>query len=357
MSIFGKLFRTNIAWEDDSKDLMVYKYPFKDGGREVNNKSSLTVSESQMAIFVHKGQIADVFGPGLYDLNTDILPILSKLAGWQYGFETRITLDVYFINTKQFTNVKWGTQNPFMMRDPVFGAIRVRGFGSFSFKVDDGATFMRELFGTNSTFKTEDIQEHLKGLVVSSLTDAVGESKISAIDLAGNTEEFQTIVRSKVQQDFKNIGLQLTKLIIENMSVPQEVEKAIDERSRYGILGDATDTMMKVSAAEAMREAAKNPGAGGMFMGAGVGLGAGSTVGGLMAGAMNSNSANSNIGLGAEKATVKCGACGKQIAEDSKFCPECGAKVEQAKSKFCPECGKPVAEGSKFCPECGNKIG
>ena len=141
------------------------------------------------------------------------------------------------------------------------------------------------------------------------------------------------------------------------MSVPQEVEKAIDERSRYGILGDATDTMMKVSAAEAMREAAKNPGAGGMFMGAGVGLGAGSTVGGLMAGAMNSNSANSNIGLGAEKATVKCGACGKQIAEGSKFCPECGAKVEQAKSKFCPECGKPVAEGSKFCPECGNKIG
>ncbi len=354
MGLFDNLFRLNIAWEDDSRNLMVYKYPFKDGGREVNDKSSLTVSESQVAIFVHKGQIADVFGPGMYDLKTDIIPILSKLAAWQYAFQTRITLDVYFVNTKQFTNVKWGTQNPFMMRDPVFGAIRVRGYGSFSFKVKDAAVFMRELFGTNSSFTTEDIQEHLKGMVVSGLTDAVGESKISAIDLAGNTAEFQTIVRSKIQEDFNNIGLELTKLLIENMSVPTEVEKAIDERSRYGILGDATDTMMKVSAAEAMRESAKNPGMGGAFMGAGVGLGAGAQMGGLMAEAFNSSNNKQVGGLNANQNAGTCSKCGNPLAQGAKFCSNCGEKVAQ--KKFCPNCGKPVVADAKFCADCGQKL-
>ena len=156
------LFRTNIVWNDDSKDVLVYKFPFKNFGREVNNKSTLTVKESQVAIFVHKGKIADVFGPGLYELKTEILPILSKLAAWTYAFETPITLDVYFVNTKQFTGIKWGTLNPIIMRDPEFGAIRVRGFGSFAFRVDDPGVFLNELFGTNSSFKTDDIPAGLK---------------------------------------------------------------------------------------------------------------------------------------------------------------------------------------------------
>ena len=131
------LFRLNIEWADSSSNTLVYKYPFKKSGKEVNNKSTLTVRESQCAVFVYKGQIADVFGPGLYDLKTDIFPILTKLASWKYAFETPITLDVYFVNTKQFTVVKWGSQNPLMMRDPEFGVKRVRGFGAFAFKVDD----------------------------------------------------------------------------------------------------------------------------------------------------------------------------------------------------------------------------
>ena len=133
MGLFDNLFRLNIEWADDTQSRMVYKFPFKNSGKEVNNKSTLTVRESQVAIFVHKGQIADVFTPGLYQMETEILPILTKLASWQYKFETPITLDVYFVNTKQFTNIKWGTQNPFMMRDPEFGVIRVRGFGSFAY--------------------------------------------------------------------------------------------------------------------------------------------------------------------------------------------------------------------------------
>ena len=137
------LFRRNIEWSDNSKNVIVYKYPLEKGGREINEKSTITVRESQCAIFVHKGQIADVFGPGLYDLKTEILPILTKLASWKYKFETPITLDIYYINTKQFTGNTWGTQNPILMRDPEFGSIRVRGFGKYAFKVDDPGVFLK----------------------------------------------------------------------------------------------------------------------------------------------------------------------------------------------------------------------
>lgn len=359
MALFSNLFRLNIEWADDTRNTIVYKYPFKNSGKEVNNKSSLTVRESQIAIFVYKGQIAEVFEPGLYDLKTNILPVLTKLASWKYAFETPITLDVYFVNTKQFTNIKWGTQNPFMMRDPEFGVIRVRGYGSFAYKVDDAPKFLRELFGTNSSFKTEDIQEYLKGMLVSSLTDAIGESKISALDLAGNTLEFQDAAKNKVQQSFKDIGLEMTNLVIENMSVPSEVEKALDERSRLGILGGATDTMMKVAAAEALKDAAKNPGMGGAFMGAGVGLGAGAGMGSVFADAFktsdkssqNANSANNSNSSGV---VAVCPECGKNVAAGSKFCPECGTKMPV--KKFCPECGNKVDENAKFCPECGKKL-
>ena len=342
MGLFDSLFRLNIEWSDDSRNTMVYKYPFKNGGREVTDKSSLTVRESQVAIFVYKGQIADVFTPGIYKLNTDILPILTSLAAWTYAFQTPITLDVYFVNTKQFTNIKWGTQNPFIMRDPDFGVIRVRGFGSFSFRVDDAPTFMKELFGTGRSYATDDIQDFLKTMVVTGLTDAVGESKVSVLDLAGNTMEFQTIVKAKIQEMFKNIGLKLETLLIENMSVPEEVQKALDERTKYGIMADSTDTMMKVAAAEAMRDAAKNPGMAGTAMGAGMGFGMGNMFGGMYA----------NTGAGAAKP-----------AEEKETCPKCGAAVKKG-AKFCSECGqpKPAAEwtcscGSvnkgKFCANCG----
>lgn len=359
MGLFDNLFRLNIEWADDTQSRMVYKFPFKNSGKEVNNKSTLTVRESQVAIFVHKGQIADVFTPGLYQMETEILPILTKLASWQYKFETPITLDVYFVNTKQFTNIKWGTQNPFMMRDPEFGVIRVRGFGSFAYKVNDAPTFMRELFGTNSSFETGDIQDYLKSMIVSGLTDAIGESKISAIDLAGNTMEFQTIVKSKIQSMFNDIGLALTTLVIENMSVPAEVEKALDERARYGILGDATDTMMKVSAAQAMRDSAKNPGVGGAFVGAGVGMGAGVGVGAMMGEAIKNASQPQPQKVEekpAQKAedTVICPVCSKPVAKTAKFCSECGAKMDV--KKFCTNCGKEVKVGAKFCSECGTKL-
>lgn len=349
------LFRLNVVWNDDSKNTLVYKYPLKNYGREINNKSTLTVKESQCAIFVHKGQIADVFGPGLYDLGTDIFPILSKLAGWKYGFQTPITCDIYYINTKQFTNIQWGTKNPIMMSDSRFGMVRVRAFGTFSYKVDDPAVFLKELFGTNSSFVTDDINDFLKSMLLSCFADSLGESKVSALDLAANTLEFNEIVKGSVQNKFNELGLKLVNLFIENMSLPEEVTKAMDERTKLGILGDSTDTLMKVSAAEAMKTAAANQGVGGAFMAGGVGIGAGAGIGAMMANAMagsnNQNSGNANNAAGG---TV-CPSCGKTVPAGSKFCPECGKAMSA--TKFCPECGAKVSAGAKFCPECGKKLG
>ena len=348
------LFLKIIEWTDSSKDTLVYKYPLPKGGREINQKSKLIVRESQEAIFVHKGQICDIFPAGTYDLNTDIFPILSKLAGWKYGFQTPITVDIYFINTKQFTGNKWGTSNPIMKRDPEFGMIRVKGYGSYAFKVFDAGVFLKELFGTNSSFLTRDITDWLKSMLVSRISDAIGEAKISALDLAGNTTELNEIVKAAVQEKFREIGLQLTNLFIENMSVPEEVEKAIDERSKLGILGDKTDVMMKVAAAEAMKDAAKNPGMGGSFAGAGIGLGAGLGLGGAFAEAFKSSNQPASNGASDQVGEKTCPKCGAKVAANAKFCPECGEKMPV--NKFCPECGAKVTAGAKFCPECGKKL-
>lgn len=348
------LFLKILEWADDSNDTLVYKLPLEKSGREINHKSKLVVRESQQAIFVHKGQICDIFPAGTYNLNTDIFPILSKLAGWKYGFQTPILVDVYFVNVKQFTGYKWGTANPIMMRDPEFGAIRVKGYGSYAFKVDDAGVFMKELFGTNSTFNTKDITDWLKTMLVSALTDALGESKISALDLAGNTLEFNQIVKASIQNKFKEIGLILTNLFIENMSVPEEVEKAIDERSKLGILGDKTDVMMKIAAAEAMKDAAKNEGMGGAFMGAGVGIGAGAGMGSVFADAFKNAQSPTEQTKTAKPVSVKlCPSCNAEISANAKFCSECGAKIPT--KKFCSNCGIELSAKAKFCPECGTK--
>ena len=344
-----------IEWADTSKNSIVYKYPLPKNGKEVNQKSKLIVKEGQCAIFVHKGQLADVFTPGTYDLNTNIFPLLSKIAGWKYGFQTPIELQIYFVNTRQFTGNKWGTANPIIMRDPEFGVVRVQGFGAYSFKVDDAGVFLRELLGTLSSFNTQDITDWLRSMVVSTLTDVIGESKVSVLDLAGNTNELNQIVTENIQSKFNEIGLKLVNLFIENMSVPEAVEKAIDERSKLGVLGDKTDVMMKVAAAEAMKDAAKNQGAGGAFMGAGVGIGAGAGIGAAFMGAFNSaNQQQAQSAQNSAAAKKKCPKCGAEISASAKFCPECGEKIPA--KKFCSECGAEVSATAKFCPECGNKI-
>ena len=339
------LFLRIIEWADDSKNTLVYKYPLPKGGREINHKSKIIVKESQQAIFVHKGQICDVLSPGTHDLDTEIFPILSKLAGWKYAFQTPISVDLYFINTKQFTGNKWGTSNPIIKRDAEFGMIRVKGFGSYAFCVENPVAFLKQLFGTDSSFKTDDVIDWLKSMLVSTLTDAIGETNVSVLDLAANTTEFNLLITQNVQNKFNEIGLKLTNLFIENLSLPTEVEKVIDERTKLGILGDKTDTMMKIATAEAMKDAAKNPGAGGTFMGAGIGLGVGASMGGIFTDAMKDNKSSQD---------KKCPSCSASIPSNAKFCPQCGEKLNA--KKFCTQCGTEISASSKFCPECGNKL-
>lgn len=346
-----------IEWKDDSHDTLVYKIDLKKD--YITKGSVLTVRESQAAVFCDKGRMADVFLPGYYKLSTDNVPILTKLMSWKYGFESPFKSDVYFVNTKQFTGSKWGTSNPVIIRDAEYGAVRVRAYGTYSYKVDDPYVFLTELSGTNSTFKTNDINDWLRSIVVTRVSDIIGESKIPVLDMAGNLVEFGDTVKQQLGESFKEIGLQLTRFNFENFSMPAELEKALDESTSLGILGKNMNLYMQKAQADAMREAAKNPGAG-STMGAGMGVGMGMSMGAMMGNMYNNinnnnnnqnNNGNGGNGTNTGK-SVFCTNCGAAIAASAKFCPECGAKV----SSVCPKCGAQVRAGSKFCPECGEKL-
>lgn len=339
-----------IEWKDESKNTIVYRYPID--GDQIMFGSKLTVRESQVAIFVNKGQIADVFTPGIYTLSASNLPILTKLLSLPYGFKSPFYAEVYYINTKQFTNQKWGTSSPVTMRDKEFGTIRLRGFGTYSFKVNDAELFLREIFGTNASYQTEDINDYLKSMLVSSISDTIAESKISALDLASNLEEFNALAKDKLSEDFEKLGLKLVKLVVENISFPEEVEKAIDQRSSMGVLKDSMDTYIKYQTAKAIPEAAKNPGMGGV----GASLGAGLAVGELVRDNVK-KSIKEEIAEEQKPAVPKkaCPECGTEVRKVAKFCPECGHKFAPEK-KVCPECKTEVAGTAKFCPECGHKF-
>jgi len=332
-----------LEWKDESHNTMVYRFDMQ--GKEIMSGSQLTVRESQVAIFVHQGKIADVFGPGQYKLTTKNLPILSGLGAIFYQGESRFKAELYFVNTKQFVDRKWGTTNPVAMRDRDFGAIRIKAYGNYSFRVKDAVEFLREVFGTNGMYTVEDIEGNLKSILVSQMSDTIAESKISALDLATNLQEYAEQVKESVQAKLSPMGLLLTDYNVENINFPESVEKAIDERTSLGILEDQMGTYTQKKAADALGDAAKNPGTAGAFVGMGVGMSAGGIFGGAMGKANPENNS--------EKKKF-CPECGAKIASSAKFCPECGAKV--ASSGVCPHCGKAIDPSAKFCPECGGKI-
>ncbi|HET6889875.1 MAG TPA: SPFH domain-containing protein [Pyrinomonadaceae bacterium] len=362
-----------IEWLDDSGNTLVYRFPVH--GQEIKNGARLTVRESQAAVFVHQGQIADVFTPGLYTIDGGNTPILTKLGAWMHGFNSPFKAEVYFVNTKQFTDLKWGTPNPIMMRDTDFGMVRFRAFGIYSIRVSDPAAFIKEIAGTNAHFQTEDIEGQLKRTLVGGFSDALGESKIAALDLASNYDELGGFMRSKLSDEFKSYGLELTKFVIENISLPPEVEAAMDRRTSMGVIGDA-GRYAQFQAADAMRDAAQNPGGG---AGIGAGLGAGFAVGNAMANAMgNAMNARKESEGGSKITCPKCGAanastmkfcnecgtklgaemvscvkCGAQLNSGARFCTECGAKQEKQK---CSNCQAELPPGAKFCNECGTKV-
>jgi membrane protease subunit (stomatin/prohibitin family) len=337
-----------IEWLDDTHDTLLYRFPV--AGQEIKNGAQLIVRESQAAVFVFEGQIGDVFGPGRYTIDGGNTPILSKLGAWKYGFNSPMKSEVYFVNTKQFTDMKWGTSNPIMLRDADFGIVRLRAFGGYSMRVADPGEFIKQVAGTNAQFQTEDIEGQLKRSIVTEFSDALGELKIPALDLAAQYKELGEAIRAKINEDFRGYGIEVTKFYVENVSLPPEVEAAMDKRASMGALGDA-QKYMQFQAADALRDAAQNEGGG---AGLGAGLGAGFAVGGQMANAFGQQAqGGQQQGGGAAGATVACPSCGKQNAAGTKFCSDCGAKMEVAKVP-CVKCGAELREGAKFCSECGS---
>lgn len=332
-----------VEWKDNSSNQIVYKVDLSKD--YINRGSKLIVRDSQVCIFADKGRMADVFLPGTYSLDTNNIPIITKLLSWKYGFESPFKSDLYFVNTKQFTNCKWGTSNPIIIRDADYGAVRIRGFGTYSFKVKDAFIFMQELSGTNSSYKTDDIIDYLKSMLVTKLTDAIGELKIPILDMAANLNEFGDIVKNTISDDFKAIGIELVKFNFENFSLPEELEKALDEQTKLGMMRKNLDVYTQMGRVEALKEAAKNPGAAGTMMGAGIGLGLGANMGRAF-GDMSQDIANAPE----EKDT--CPKCGASVKKGAKFCPECGSPM----GNVCPKCGASVGKDAKFCPECGQKL-
>ena len=275
-----------IEWLDDSNNTLVYRFPVHD--QEIKMGAQLTVRENQVAIFINEGELADIFQPGRYELSTQNLPILSTLRGWKYGFDSPFKAEVYFVNTRLFTDLKWGTQNPVMMRDADFGMIRMRAFGTYATKISDPKEFFRTIVGTQHLTTTEDILGQLRSTIVSHLSDIVAESKIAALDLASSYRELAELAQKELTPSFNSYGLELARFYIDNISLPEEVEAAIDQRSKIGVFGDKMQQYAQMQTAESIKVAAANPGG---IAGAGVGLGAGMAIGQTMGNAFNSPAA------------------------------------------------------------------
>nr|MDA3959632.1 SPFH domain-containing protein [Planctomycetota bacterium] len=253
-----------IEWVDDSRSTLVHRFPVY--RKEIKQGAKLTCREGQAAVFVSEGQIADVFGPGLHTLSTRNLPILATLKGWKYGFESPFKAEVYFVSTRLFTDLKWGTPNPVMLRDSDFGVLRLRAFGSFAMRVVDASAFLKEHIGTDGHLEQDAISGHLRNLVVSRFADVLGESKIPALDLAAKYDELAFQLQGSLNETFKGQGLGLQNVAIENISLPPEVEKALDARSKMAVIGDM-NRYTQFQTAEAIPTAAANQGMGGAAMG------------------------------------------------------------------------------------------
>jgi membrane protease subunit (stomatin/prohibitin family) len=282
MAIWSKLrgeFVDIVEWTDDSQDTIVYR--FQRHANEIKYGAQLIVREGQVAAFINQGQLADVFEPGRYFLETGNLPILTTLRGWKYGFNSPFKAEVYFVNTKRFVDLKWGTKNPLMLRDADFGLVRLRAFGTYGMRVHDTGVLIRELVGTDGHYTTDEITGQLRNIIVSRFADLLGESNIPALDLISNYDELGSFMTSKIRPEFQAYGLELTKLLIENISLPPEVESALDKRTSMGAVGNLA-AFTQFQAATAMEAAANNPGTAGGAMGMGMGMMMGSQMGGQM---------------------------------------------------------------------------
>ncbi len=265
-----------ISYEDKSNKLIVTKFQRQSGNNELKRGSKVIVRESQCAVFLKGGQLADILTPGTYSLNTDNMPVLSTLEAFPYLFSSPVISDLYFISTRQFIDNKWATKNPIMKRDNDFNMVRIRAFGKFAFRILDVGIFMREIFGTKGIVMTYDIAQYLSSMVTEAFVATIGEADMSVLDLAVEYRKLAVSIQEKLNEQTEKIGVQFSEIIIESISLPDEVEKMIDEQSGVGVAKKDMESFMQYQTARAMRDAAKQKG--GL-----AGLGAGMALGNTMA--------------------------------------------------------------------------
>ncbi|HVP45621.1 MAG TPA: SPFH domain-containing protein [Bryobacteraceae bacterium] len=330
-SFLSKQFIDVIQWTESEDGVLAYRYPMQD--MEIQNGGKLTVRDSQLAAFVNEGRIADVFGPGLYTLNTQNLPLLTDLMNWDKKFESPFKSDVYFFSTRLQVNQHWGTPNPVTIRDKEFGAVRLRGFGIYSYRISDPRTFYPKVSGTRDIYRAADLEGQLRNTIIGRMADTFGESNVPFLDMAANQIELGQKIADSLKPVFNDLGLTLDSFVVENLSLPDELQKLLDQRIGMTMVGDM-NRYTQFEVAQSMPIAAANEGGG--AAGIGVGLGAGLTMAQSMMNAMR---------------PAPGGSAGTPPAGGPAAAAPPGT---EAATKFCINCGKPMPRAAKFCPECGS---
>ena len=349
-SFLKKQFIDVIQWTEPEDGILAWRFPMQD--MEIQNGAKLTVRESQMALFVNEGRAADAFAPGLHTLNTQTLPLLTNLMNWDKLFQSPFKSDVYFFSTRQQINQKWGTQQPITIRDKEFGAVRLRAFGIYSWHIADPKLFHQKISGTRDTYRSAEIEGQLRGTLIGRMSDAFAESGIPFLDMAANQHEMSQRIGQFLATSFAEMGLALDTFVVENLSLPDELQKRLDERISMNMIGDM-GKYTQYQVAQSIPIAAANEGG---IAGVGAGLAAGFGMAGQMTAALGASMnppqppqapppaappvAPQGGAPPAAPAAVVGAAAGVTATADLKFCSECGQRIPRA-SKFCPECGKP----------------
>ncbi len=334
MSFLSKQFIDVIQWTEPGDGILAYRYPMED--MEIQNGGKLTVRDSQLAVFVNEGRVADVFAPGLYTLSTNTLPILTYLMNWDKAFKSPFKSDVYYLSTRLQTDQRWGTATPITIRDKEFGAIRVRGYGIYAYKVADAKLFYQKVSGTRDLYQVPDLEGQLRNTIVARMTDSFAQSSVPFLDMAANQAALGLKIMEAVKPSFAELGLSLENFVVENISLPDELQKMLDQRISMNMLGDM-NKYTQFQVAQSMPIAAANEGGG--AAGIGVGLGAGlAMANSMMGGIRPGEQAPPPAGGPAPGAGPVAPAAPATPATDTKFCTNCGNKMPRA-SKFCPECG------------------
>ena len=308
MDFIKKQFIDVLQWTEDSDGTLAWRYPM--AGMEIQNGATLVVRESQMALFVDEGKVADVFGPGTYKLTTQTLPVLTYLKNWDKLFESPFKSDVYFFSTRQQVDQKWGTPQPVTVRDAEFGAVRIRAFGNYAYRVVDPKKFHTEISGTREAYTVQDLDGQLRGLIMQQISVAIAQSKIPFLDLAANQLLFAQALSQALNPAMEGYGLKLESMTVQSISLPEELQKVLDQKIGMGMVGNDMGKFMQYQTAQAIPKMAEGVGAGGDaggLAGAGLGMGAGVAMGQILAQNMQSALQGTAPAAGAAAAAAPVG--------------------------------------------------